>query len=361
MDFAFQGDLIGERERFRTFVETRLLPRLGVWHTEESIPRDFFREMAQAGWLGFEHSQQGMVEQSATKQACLYDVLARLSPGVAVAVIVHVSLGMKGLSLYGSERLKKEYMESAVRGETLMCLGNTEPAAGTDVANIASKAQKVDGGWVLNGTKAYVTNGSISDTVLVTAVSDPESDRNKRLSMFLVDLASPGVTRTKLNKRVWIPSDLTRIQFRDVFVPDDHLVGERGRGLHQVLDIFTQSRLSISALTLGTARGAFQLAFEHARKRKVFGVPLADFQAKSFEMADLFTRMEAAGLMLWKACWAKDAGMDFRMESSMAKYLSVEMARQVGSWSADLFGAASVLSEHPIHKFPMDAWASCAG
>lgn len=361
MDFALSTDLIDMRDRFLAFLEKELVPRLGKWHTEEAIPREFFLGLAQAGWLGFD-SAPGVIEgQSVTKQALLFDALARSSPGVAIAVVVHVSLGMKGLSLYGSEGLKEKYLQTALRGETLLCLGNTEPAAGTDVAGIASTAQKVDGGWVLSGTKAYVTNGSISDAVLVTAVSDPENERNKRLSMFLVDLTSPGITRTKLNKRVWIPSDLTRIQFRDAFVPDEHLVGDRGRGLQQVLDIFNQSRLSISALTLGTARGAFQLALDHARKRKVFGVRLADFQVKSFEMADLFARMEAAELMLWKACWERDAGMDFRMESSMAKYLSVEIAREVSAWAADLFGAASVLADHPIHKFPMDAWASSLG
>ncbi len=361
MDFALSRDLIDERDRFLAFLESGLLPRLGKWHVEESIPREFFLELGQEGWLGFDPAPEGMAEQSAIRQALLFGALARLSPGVAVAVVVHVSLGMKGLFLYGSESLRQTYLKSATRGETLICLGNTEPMAGTDVAGIASAVQKVDGGWVLNGTKAYVTNGSISDTVLVTAVSDPENERNKRLSMFLVSLASPGIKRTKLNKRVWIPSDLTRIQFRDVFIPEDHLLGERGRGLQQILDIFNQSRLSISAMTLGTARGAFQLALDHARKRKVFGLHLADFQAKSFEMADLFTRMEAAELMLWRACWARDAGMDFRMESSMAKYLSVETARQVSTWAADLFGAASVLADHPIHKFPMDAWASSLG
>lgn len=248
-----------------------------------------------------------------------------------------------------------------MRGETLLCLGNTEPTAGSDVAQIAARAEKIRGGWILNGIKSYVTNGTLSDWALVTAVSDPAAERNRRLSMFLVDLTSDGVSRRRLNKQVWIPSDLTRLQLKDVHVPDENLLGKRGRGLSQVLDIFTQSRLSISALTLGTAQGAFELAMDHGRKRKVFGQSLADLQAKSFEMAELFTRMEAAALVLWKACWKKDGGMEYRMETSMAKYLCTEAARQTGSWAADLFGAASVILDHPIHKYPMDAWASSLG
>ena len=210
-------------------------------------------------------------------------------------------------------------------------------------------------------TKAYVTNGAISDVALITAVSDPAESRNRRMSMFLVDLGSQGVSRKKLNKDVWVPSDLTRVSLKDVFVPDENLLGGRGRGLQQVLEIFTNSRISISALTLGTASGAFEMGIKHAGKREVFGKKIIYFQAKSFEAADFYSRIEAARLVLLKACWMKDSGRDFRLESSMAKYLTVEIAREVGLWAADLFGAASVVFDHPIHKYPMDAWASSLG
>jgi short/branched chain acyl-CoA dehydrogenase len=192
-------------------------------------------------------------------------------------------------------------------------------------------------------------------------VTEPQAPRNQRMSMFLVDLDAEGVRRRKLNKQVWIPSDLTRLEFKDVFVPGDLLLGEPGQGLKQVLTIFTHSRLTISALTLGTAAGAFELAVEHARKRKVFGHELWDFQSKGFEISDLYARMEAARLMLYKACWAAEKNPDFRLDSSLAKYLAVQVARDVTTWAADLFGAASVLFEHPIHKFPMDAWGSALG
>ena len=206
-----------------------------------------------------------------------------------------------------------------------------------------------------------MTNGFISDFAVVTAVSDPDGDRSSRLSMFLVDLGAEGVSRRKLHKQVWIPSDLTRIQFDRVFVPDDHLMGERGKGLQQVLRIFTYSRVPISALTLGTALGAFEMAVAHAKKRKVFGRKITDYQGKAFEIADFYAKIEAARLLLYKACWRLDQGGDFRLDSSLAKYFAVKTAREVTQWAADLFGAASVVYEHPIHKFPMDAWASSLG
>lgn len=134
-------------------------------------------------------------------------------------------------------------------------------------------------------------------------------------------------------------------------------MGERGKGLQQVLAIFTNSRVPISGLALGTAVGAFEAAINHGRRRKIFGQAVLDFQAKSFEAADLYARMEAARLMVYKAGLAMDSGRDFRFEASMAKYLSVQISKEIASWAADMFGAGSVIYGHPVHKFPMDAWA----
>ena len=361
MDFSLPGAFVEDLGHFREFLRTHLKPNLSRWYKDGEVPRDFFRELGRGGWLGYERRDGGYVELPALKQALLIEELGKISPGVGVAVLVHISLGTKGLSLFGPDGLRNIHMEAAVRGDSLFCLGNTEPTAGSDVAGIATRAVKTDGGWIVNGTKSFVTNGAISDYALVTAVSDQKADRNRRLSMFLVDLSSEGVSRTKLNKEVWIPSDLTRLQFKNVFVPDGNLVGERGRGLQQVLEIFTNSRLNIGALTLGTALGAFELGLDHAVKREVFGTRVVDLQAKSFEIADFYAKIEAARLVLQKACWSRDRGMDFRLDASMAKYLTVEVARAVGTWAADLFGAVSVIFEHPVHKFPMDAWASSLG
>ncbi len=154
---------------------------------------------------------------------------------------------------------------------------------------------------------------------------------------------------------------MTRLQFNNVFVPADHLLGRQGQGLQQVLTVFTYSRVPIAAMTLGTAVGAFELALAHAKKRKIFGQAIMEFQAKAFEAADFYAKIEAARLMLWKACWKMDRNENFRQESSLAKYLAVEVTRDVTTWAADIFGAASVIREHPIHKFPMDAWASSLG
>ena len=362
MAFTIPDSLAREMDRFQTFLDAELKPQVSRWYREETrVPADFFRAMGEGGWFGFNWEGGRLVKHSGLRESLITEAVARISPGVAVTTLVVSDLGLMALYLHGSEPLHQTYGPAAVRGETLLCLGNTENHAGSDVANIAMRAERAEGGWVLNGAKAYVTNGAISDLAAVTAVTDPEAPRNRRLSMFLVNLDQDGIERKKLNKKVWIPSDLTRITFTDVFVPDDHLMGERGRGLSQVLSVFTHSRVPISGLALGTARGAFDLAVAHGRKRTVFGERLLDFQAKAFEAADFHARMQAARLMLYRACDAMDQGHDFRMDAAMAKYLSVDVAKAVCDWAADLFGAASVIYEHPIHKFPLDAWAAALG
>lgn len=361
MDFSWPDHLTDDMDRFETFLNGELEPELAGWYREKAVARRFFKSMGTGGWFGFTMSNGRLERLSAFRGALIAERLAAASPGVAVAALVHGDLGINGLQLFGSQALISRYGESALKGDLLLCLGNTEAGAGSDAAGIAMKAEKVDRGWRLNGVKAYVTGGSISHYAILTAVTDPSAQRNQRMSMFLVDLCAEGVVRKKLNKQVWIPSDLTRIQLKDVLVPDDHLVGNRGSGLQQVLGIFTHSRIPIAALTLGTAEGAFEMALAHASKRHIFGKKLLEFQSKAFEAADYYAKMEAARLMLWKSCWKLDRGEDFRMESSIAKYLSVAAAREVTSWAADIFGGASVILEHPIHKFPMDAWGASLG
>jgi alkylation response protein AidB-like acyl-CoA dehydrogenase len=360
MDFSIPLPLeeeVGRAER----VAAETLTDLQHWTREGSIPREFYARLGSAGWFGYDVEAGRLRRRAALREALLTEALARTSGGAAIAALAHADLGLMGLFLFGSEALQRRYGRDAVDGHTVMCLGNTEGRAGSDVAGIATRAEPVDGGWRLTGTKAYVTNGAVADLAVVTAVTDPGGPRTQRLSMFLVDLHAPEVSRTRLKKQVWIPSDLTRIDLRGVFVPADHLLGEPRRGLQQVLRIFTHSRVAISALTLGTAAGAFDLGVRRTLTRTVFGRPIADYQAKSFEIAELHAAIEAARLVLYKACWKVDRGEDFRCEASTAKLLSVAAARRVSEWAADVFGAASVMRDHPIHKFPMDAWGASLG
>ena len=357
MDFSIPVELAEELKDFDVFLQEKVSPNLPIWNREGSVPRRFFQLMGTAGWYGHRWQDKRLIKRSGLRETLILERIAKLSPGVAVAVLIVSDLGLTALNLFGTDEQIERFGAAAVMGENLICFGNTENLAGSDAAGIAMSAKKTTGGWVLNGSKAYTTNGLVSDLAVVTAVTEPEAPRNRRISMFLVELDSEGISRKKLNKQVWIPSDLSRIEFDQVFVPDDHLMGNQGKGLQQTLTIFTHSRIPISGLALGTAAGAFELAVQRARSRTVFGRPIAEFQSKAFEIADYHARLEAARLMVYHAATAMDSGTDFRFEASLAKYLSVEIAKDLCPWAADLFGAASVVREHRVHKFPMDAWA----
>jgi short/branched chain acyl-CoA dehydrogenase len=357
MDFSIPAELAEELKDFDGFLKREVSPSLPIWNREGVVPRSFFQMMGSAGWYGYRWQDKRLVKRSGLRETLILERIAKLSPGVAVAVLIVSDLGLTAFNLFGTDGQIDRFGAAAVRGENLICFGNTENLAGSDAAGIAMSAEKTKGGWVLNGSKAYTTNGLISDLAVVTAVSEPEAPRNRRISMFLVELDSEGISRKKLNKQVWIPSDLSRIEFNQVFVPDDHLMGEQGKGLQQTLTVFTNSRIPISGLALGTAAGAFDLAVQRARSRTVFGRPITEFQSKAFETADFYARLEAARLMVYRAAVAMDSGADFRLEASLSKYLSVGIAKELCPWAADLFGAAAVVREHPVHKFPMDAWA----
>lgn len=362
MDFSIPEEYKTEVNRIIEFLQSKMKPNLNSWIKAGAVPNAFFEELGRNNWLGFSKENGQLEEQPVLLQSLLLEELAKMSPGVAITVLVQISLGLKGLQLFGTDQQKDKLLASSALGETLLCVGNTENVAGSDVANISATAEKVNDGWKLNGAKTYVTNGNIADYCLVTAVTDPDDTRTRRLSLFLVALNSPGITRHKLNKAVWLPSDLTRIQLKDVFVPEENLMGTRGKGLSHILEIFMNSRVTISALALGTAAGALEMGMQRAKKRKIFGKPISEFQAKSFEAADLYAKLEAARWMVYRACWLKDQGVrDVKLEASMAKYLSVDIAKQASNWAADLFGAVSVVADHPVHKFPMDAWAVALG
>ena len=361
MDFAFTPEISSEFERFKGFLNAGFEARLKAWYRQGHLPREFFSELGLARGYGFELSEGRLKRPTAFREALFAEEMARRSPGAAIAALAHADLGMMGLYLFGSGPLQRRYAENALNGKTIMCLGSTEGHAGSDVAAVAMRADAASDGWRLTGTKSFVTNGALADAAVITAVTDPAADRTRRLSMFLVDLDQPGVRRTRLNKQVWLPSDLTRLELKDVVVPAGHLLGRRGHGLAQVLQIFTHSRVAIAALTLGTAAGAFDLAVRHALKRSAFGRRIADHQAKSFEIAERHAEIEAARLALWKACWTVDRGEDFREQASIAKLLSVAAARRTTAWAADIFGAASVRFEHPSHKDPLEAWGSSLG
>ncbi len=362
MDFALPEALVAERDRFRRFLTgSAFAPALAARRAEGFLDRRFFTDLGDAGAYGFALEGGRLVHRGVLRETLLFEEFARVAAGAAIAALAHADLGLTALWRFGSPALLERYGPEAAAGRAILCLANTEAHAGSDAAAIRLAAEPDGGGFRLSGAKAYVTNGALADLAVVTAVTDPAAPRRQRISMFLVELNTPGIRRLPLTKAAWSPSDLTRLEFDGVPVPANHLLGQRGRGLAQVLRVFTASRVPIAALAVGTAQGAFDLALAHGGRRRAFGRPLLEFQAKAFEAADLHARLEAARWMVWRAAWEADRGSEPRAAAATAKYLAVDAARRVTQWAADLFGAASLLRNHPIHPFPLDAWAASLG
>jgi len=362
MDFRFPEAFLAARDRLRGLLTAGpFAEALSRWLARGALERPFFTALGEAGLYGFAMEGGRLSRTSALREVLLFEEFARVAAGAAIAALAHAELGLMGLWRFGSPALQVRYGPEAAAGRIVLCLANTEAHAGSDAAAIRTTASPDGDGFRVSGAKAYVTNGALADFAVVTAVTDPDAPRNRRSSMFLVDLSAPGVRRRPLAKSAWAPADLTRLEFDAVPVPGDHRLGERGRGLGQVLSVFTASRVTIAAVAVGTAEGAFALALRHGQRRRVFGRPILDFQAKAFEAADLHARLEAARTMVWRAAWETDRGGEPRAAAATAKYLAVEAARRVAAWAADLFGAASVLPQHPVHRFPLDAWAAALG
>jgi butyryl-CoA dehydrogenase len=342
------------------FIEKEVRPNMRVWYRDKAIPRSFFARSAEAGLMSFVEEGGGFRETSAVHPLTVQQTLAEVSPGVAVSLLAHDCLGLYAIHRFGTDRQKEKYFLPAVQGLKIAAFANTEPGTGSDASNITLRAEPVEGGFLLNGTKMFITNGSMADFVVVSAVTDPAAERkHDGISLFIVETGA--LKRQAIRKEVWVPSDLSTLHFRDVFVPGEDLLGEINGGFGQVMRTFNSSRIAIAALTVGTAVGAFRLAFKRAHSREVFGRPIVAHQAKAFEFAEVWTRIEAARLLTLRAAWLKDVGVDYVLAASEAKLFACELAFSVTRFAAEIFGASGIISENPIHQFPLDAWAAALG
>ncbi|MBI2875283.1 MAG: acyl-CoA dehydrogenase family protein [Candidatus Tectomicrobia bacterium] len=360
MDFAWTEEQQAFKSSLQSFIEAEIKPHLTSWYRDDVIPRELFAQMAERQFLGYREVDGRWVEAPTMNQTIAAEALAEVSPGIAVGLLAHAGLGLYALHRFGNEAQKERYFLPAVRGELISAFANTEPTAGSDVANISLQARPVSGGYLLNGTKMFITNGTLADFLVVSAVTDPEV-RSKHEGISLFVLGTEGLKRRKIRKRVWTPSDLATLFFEDHFVPEGGLLGELNEGFKLIMRTFTSSRIGLAALAIGTALGAYRLALARANSRETFGKKLFDHQAKAFEFAATLPRLEAARLLVRKAAWLKDSGQDYTLAASMAKFYACEEAKAICFFAAEVFGASGIMEDNPIYKYPLDAWASALG
>lgn len=362
MDFELTAEDKAFDEEARGFVDDYISPNLSQWHHEKALPRDYWKQLGKREWLLLRREGDRLVERPMMQLAILYDRISEISPGAGIGAFANNQLGVYASYTWGNEMIHERWIEPAARGDKVISFCNTEPSAGSDVKNIQTEARRDGDDWVISGRKMYITNAVEADALVVSAVTDPEADDpRKGQSLFIIDSDTPGVKVRALKKLHWDPASLAFIQLNKVRVPTEQMLGNLNEGFDYTMATFTNGRIGVAAMTMGTAVGALRLAHLRAKRRKIYGTTLWEIRSKRHEFAEMAIIAEAGRLLYRKAAWLRDNGKDYQMAASMAKLFATEKARELTMWAAYLHGGSGVLVENRIHRYPLDAWASAMG
>ena len=325
MDFDLTDEQRAIQSLAREFARDEVRPRAEEMDRDERFPSELVAKMAELGFMGLPFPEEyGGAGADTVSYALAVMEIARADASTAITMAAHVSLGATPFYLFGTERQKQEYLVPLARGEMLWGFGLTEPGAGSDAGNVATKAELRDGKWAINGTKAFITNSGteITGGTTITAVTGRRPDGSREISNLIVPQATPGFTRSrKYSKMGWRASDTRELSFVDAAVPQENLLGPRGEGYRQFLSILDGGRISVAALSIGLAMGAYDEALAYSKERHAFGKPISKFQAISFKLVDMLTEIEHAKLMMLRAAWEKDQGRDYVQAASFREAL----------------------------------------
>jgi alkylation response protein AidB-like acyl-CoA dehydrogenase len=345
------------RDTVRDLARKEFAPRAA--HIDESgeFPWDNFKLLAETGLTGIPVPEDlGGAGADSLSMALALEEIAKVCGSTCLTLAAHTSLGTLPIVLFGSEALKRRYVPSNARGETLGAYGLTEPGAGSDSSATQTHAVPAPGGWRLNGSKLFMTNASVSSVMTVTAVTDRDAEKHARISAFVVDPKWKGVSILKKEDKLGCRgSDTCAVSFDDVLVPEDHLLGERGKGWSYFMEILDGGRIGLGAMALGLAEGAYEKALQYAQDRQAFGRPLSGHQAVAFMLADMKVDIEASRALLYQAARLKDAGKPFRLEASIAKLHASETAMRTTRNAIQVLGGYGYMAEYGVERLYRDA------
>lgn len=346
------------RETVRAFAEDEIAPVARKLDKEEQFSEELTRGMGQLGLFGIvvpeAYGGHGM-DYLAYAIAC--EEIARVDGSQAATVTAHNSLGIGPLYYFGSEEQKKKYIPKLCTGDHLWAFGLTEPGAGSDSRGSKTTAKKVDGGWVINGSKIFITNGAsaMNAGVTVQAVTGSKGEGRPELSCFIVEAGTKGFSaRAMHGKLMWRSSDTSELYFQDVFVPDSAMLGSRGDGSKQMLSTLDRGKIGIAAMGVGCAQGAYEKALAYAQERRQFGQAIAGFQSIAFALADMHLKIEMARTYLYKVCWMADSGQSFTKEAAIAKLYASEIAGEVTDMAVQIHGGYGLMEEYEVERFWRD-------
>ncbi|MEM1579052.1 MAG: acyl-CoA dehydrogenase family protein [Archaeoglobaceae archaeon] len=356
MHFEFSEDQRLLREAVKEFAEKEIVPNAKIYEEKEEYPWDIFRKAAKLGYIAPDLPEEyGGSNLDFLSCAIIAEELCRADSSVGSAIAT-AALGCPMIKYFGSDEQKEKYLPRVTSGKTPSAIAITEPDAGSDVAAIKTKAERVSDGWIINGTKTFITNGSISDWLVVLAKTNPEAGY-RGISVFVLEKNFRGFEARRIKKMGLKCHDTAEIFLKNVFVPEKNLVGAENAGFYQLMRFFNESRVAVASAQLGIAEGAYERALEYAKQRKAFGKPLIEHQAIAFKLADMFTAIETAKLIVYKAAWLIDKGNANPAISSAAKLYASEVAINVCYEAVQIFGGYGYSKESDIERFFRDARA----
>ena len=354
-DFGLTPEHVQFREQFRRFVGERLAPIAERAERDGTFPRDVYDELRRGGHLAVNYPEEVGGGGGDLLTGCIfYEELTRASAGISAGVFAHQHLAAGPIRRFGTDAQKAEFLLPALRGEIIGAFGLTEPDAGSDIRGIKTRAREVDGGYVLNGSKLYITNGTIADFMLVAARTGAGRDSSS-LTLFLVRTGDKGVSASELRKVGNHSSSTAYVSLEDVRVSTDDVLGEVGAGLAQLKATLTEGRILVANRGLGIAQEALDCILRYSGERHAFGQPIGSFQSVAFKIAEMATRVDAARLMIYRAARLAMAGRECIREASMAKFMSSEAAVQAATTSLLLHGGAGYMEEMKIARLYRDA------
>lgn len=343
------------RQSVKQFMDREVIPNINTWEEERRIPKEVFKKMGELGYLGINFPEQyGGMEADFWYAVVFLEELARTGlAGFTTAVSVHQFMAINHIERAGSPFLKEKYLVPAIQGEKVAALGVSEPHAGSDVANILTRAEKQGDHYIVNGSKTFISNGTYGDYITLACKTAPDKGAGG-ISLIVVDLNSEGVQRTKLRKMGWHSSDTAEISFDNVKVPVENLIGMENMGFYYIMESFQLERLVAAVMAVAGAQATIDLTLQYLHERQTFGKKLAKYQVIRHAMADLLTEVEMARQMTYNTCWLHTQKQVVVKEVSMAKLYTSELANKVADKCLQFFGGYGYMEDFPICRIYRD-------
>jgi hypothetical protein len=355
MDLGFTSEQQQLRKSIREFCEAEIKPHVMEWDESQHFPLDVFKRLGKLGVLGAVFPEDlGGAGYSYVDYSIVMEEIARVDPSIALSVAAHVSLCANHIYLAGDEDQKKRYLPRLASGEWIGCWSLTEPEAGSDAGGTRTKAVLDGDCWVLNGGKTFTTNAQVADVCVAMAMTDRSASAHG-ISAFILEKGTPGFRVGKKENKLGMRCSPTgEVLFADCRLPATQLCGKRGEGFVDSLRILDGGRISIAALSVGLAQGAYEAALKYSKQRKQFSRFISEFQAIQHKLADMATEIDAARLLTLRAAWLKDSGASVNKESAMAKLFASESAVRVANEALQIHGGYGFIKDYPVEKFYRD-------